>query len=141
MPPEQTLLFMRVGLIEAIVILGFFVLAFWALTIFSRPLLATAGLRESLLARLAGAAVLASIAAGGATSVVINFVESAWFPGPNVSVEAGRNQAVLAIVVALAIAAAAAIRIEIYHRRASRGPAPEDEGEWQVEEPGAIRKR
>ncbi len=137
---QQTALFYRIGLVEGVIILLLFVLAFGALTILGRHLLATASARDSLLARLAGAAVLAAVAAGGASSVVVSFIEAAALASPNVSVEAARNQALIGIVVAAALATAATIRIEIYYRRTTHRPAPEEEGEWQVEEPGAIRR-
>ena len=140
---QQTALFYRIGLVEGVIILLLFVLAFGALTIFGRHLLATASVRDSLLARLAGAAVLAAVAAGGASSVVVSFIEAAALSTPNVSVDAARNQALIGVVVAAALAMAATIRIEVFHRRLTGGLAPEEQEEdsqWKLEEPGALRK-
>ena len=140
---QQTALFYRIGLVEGVIIMLLFALAFGALTIFSRRLLATAAPRDSLLARLAGAAVLAAVATGGASSVVVSFIEAAALSTPNVSVEAARNQALIGVVVATALAIAATVRVEVYHRRVTGGLAPEEqdeEGQWKLEEPGALRK-
>jgi hypothetical protein len=137
---QQTALFYRIGLVEGIMILLLFVLAFGALTIFGRHLLGSLPLRDSLLARLAGAAVLAAVAAGGASSVVVSFLEAAALSSPNASVDAARNQALIGLVLAAALAIAATIRIEMYQRRSSPGAAPGEEGEWRVEDPGAVRR-
>ncbi|TMF57570.1 MAG: hypothetical protein E6I22_03700 [Chloroflexi bacterium] len=137
---QQTALFYRIGLVEGVVLLLLFVLAFGALTILGRHLLASLSLRESLLARLAGAGVLAAVAAGGASSVVVSFLEAAALSSPNASVDAARNQALIGLVMAAALAIAGTIRIEMYQRRTNQGTAPEEEGEWRVEDPGAVRR-
>jgi hypothetical protein len=136
---QQTALFYRIGLVEGVIILLLFVLAFGALTIFSRNLLPGLSPRDSLLARLAGAAVLAALAAGGASSVVVSFLEAAALSSPNASVDAARNQALIGLVLAAALAVAATIRIEMYQRRKSQGPSPEEESEWRVDS-GAVRR-
>ena len=102
MPVEQAVGFYRVGLVEALILLVFFVLAFGALTVGGRPMWAALGSTESLLARIAAAAVVASIAVGGTSGVIFNLLQPTVFTDLSSTTDAARNQAVLGIGLALA---------------------------------------
>jgi hypothetical protein len=141
MPVEQAVGFYRVGLVEALILLLFFVLAFGSLTVGGRQLWAALGSTESLLARSAAAAVLASIAVGGTSGVIFNLLQPTVFSDLTTSAEAARNQAVLGIALALAIAVIAVIRIELYNRGRLAPKASEEEADWKLEPPEVAGRR
>jgi hypothetical protein len=141
MPVEQAVGFYRVGLVEALILLLFFVLAFGSLTVGGRQLWAALGSTESLLARSAAAAVLASIAVGGTSGVIFNLLQPTVFSDLSTSAEAARNQAVLGIALALAIAVIAVIRIELYNRGRLAPKASEEEADWKLEPPEVAGRR
>jgi hypothetical protein len=141
MPVEQAVGFYRVGLVEAVILALFFLLAFGALTVSGRTTWATLGVSESLLARLAGAAVLASIAVGGTSGVIFNLLQPTVFSDISVSAETARNQAVLGIALSLAITIVAVIRIELYHRARLNPPVSEEDADWKIEPPEAAGGR
>ena len=141
MPVEQAVGFYRVGLVEALILLLFFILAFGALTVTGRPLWATLGIIESLLARLAAAVVLGSIAVGGSSGVIFNLLQPTVFSDVSISAETARNQAVLGIALAVAITIAAVIRLELYNRSRVRPPVGDEEAEWKVEPPEVAGRR
>jgi len=134
------------GLVVGIILLlAGFVLAFGALTIVWRHHWRTLGPTESLLARLAAAALLGMFAMLGDQYLfytILNVLQPGQSPfGPNSSDPAvGRNRALAVVAVALALTVIAVLRIELYHRRAigvsHRG---EGEEEWQTEEPEEKR--
>lgn len=131
----------RVGLIETVVLLIFVLLAFAAVTILGRERWLSLGPTESLLARLAAAAVLASIAVGGLSGVIINLLQQAAFSDIRLTPETSRNQAVLGIGLALAVTVVGIIRLEMYHRRFVNPPAQEEDAEWKVEPPEIAGRR
>jgi hypothetical protein len=131
----------RVGLIETIILLLLLLLAFGAITIMARDRWLTLGVTESLLARLAAAAVVASVAVGGLSGVVLNLVQGSAFTDSTLSVASSRNQAVLGIALGLAITIVGIIRIEQYHRRLVEPPAQEEEADWKVEPPEIAGRR
>ena len=130
----------RVGLVESIVLLLLFVLAFGAITVLARDRWLRLGVTESLLGRLAAGAVLASIAVGGFSGVILNLAQGSWFSDPTLSAATSRNQAVIGIGLALALTIVGTIRIEMYHRRLVNPPAPEEE-DWKIEPPEVAGRR
>ena len=131
MSPDAT--YYRTGLIEAILLLLLLLLAFGALTIIMRERWLALGATESLLARLAASAVVASVAVGGLSGVVLNLLQGSAFSDTTLSAAASRNQALLGIALALALTIVGIIRIEIYHRHLLSPPVPEEDEEWRVE--------
>jgi len=129
----QDAAFYRIGLIESIILLLLLLLAFGALTVMMRERWLAMGATESLLARLAASAVLASIAVGGLSGIVLNLLQGSAFSDTTLSASASRNQALLGIALALAFTIVGIIRIEMYHRRLSRPPVQEEDAEWRVE--------
>ena len=125
----------RIGLIEAIILLLLLLLAFGAITVMARERWHGLGATESLLARLAAAVLLASIAVGGLSGVILNLVQGAAFSDSTLSPVTARNQAVLGIGLALAVTIVGIIRIEMYHRRLVSPPAQEEDADWKVEPP------
>jgi len=131
----------RIGLIEAVILLLLLVLAFGAITIMARERWLALGVGESLLARLAASAVVASVAVTGLSGVVLNLVQGIAFSDPNLVVSTARNQAAVGIVLALALAAVSIIRIEVYHRRLANPPIQEEDADWKVEPPDIAGRR
>ena len=131
MSPDAT--YYRTGLIEAILLLLLLLLAFGALTIIMRERWLALGATESLLARLAASAVVASVAVGGLSGVVLNLLQGSAFSDTTLSAAASRNQALLGIALALALTIVAIIRIEMYHRHLLSPPVQEEDAEWRVE--------
>ena len=129
----QDAAFYRIGLIESIILLLLLLLAFGALTVMMRERWLAMGATESLLARLAASAVLASIAVGGLSGIVLNLLQGSAFSDTTLSASASRNQSLLGIALALAFTIVGIIRIEMYHRRLSRPPVQEEDAEWRVE--------
>jgi hypothetical protein len=129
----QDAAFYRTGLIEAIILLLLLVLTFGAITIMARERWVALGATESLLARLAASAVVASIAVTGTSGVVLNLVQGLAFSDTTISPSASRNQAVVGIALAIAVTVVGIIRIELYHRRLASPPVQEEEADWQVE--------
>jgi hypothetical protein len=137
----QDAAFYRIGLIESITLLLLLVLAFGALTVVMRERWLALGATESLLARLAVAALVASVAVGGLSGVVLNLLQGSAFSDTTLSASASRNQALLGIALALAFATVGIIRIEMYHRRLLSPPVQEDDAEWRVEPPDIAKRR
>lgn len=137
----QDVAFYRIGLIETIILLLLLLLAFGAITVMARDRWLTVGVTESLLARLAAAVLLASVAVGGLSGVVLNLVQGSAFSDTTLSVAGSRNQAVLGIALALAVTIVGIIRIELYHRRLVHPPAQEEEADWKVEPPEVAGRR
>ena len=131
----------RIGLFEAIILLLLFLLAFGTLTVIARDRWHTLGTTESLLARLAAAVVLASVAVGGLSGVILNLVQGSAFSDSTISPLAARNQAVLGIGLALAVTIVGIIRIEMYHRRLVSPPTQEEDADWKVEPPEVAGRR
>ena len=131
MSPDAT--YYRTGLIEAILLLLLLLLAFGALTIIMRERWLALGATESLLARLAASAVVASVAVGGLSGVVLNLLQGSAFSDTTLSAAASRNQALLGIALALALTIVGIIRIEMYHRHLLSPPVQEEDAEWRVE--------
>ncbi len=131
----------RIGLFEAIILLLLFLLAFGTLTVIARDRWHTLGTTESLLARLAAAVVLASVAVGGLSGVILNLVQGSAFSDNTISPGAARNQAVLGIGLALAVTIVGIIRIEMYHRRLVSPPTQEEDADWKVEPPEVAGRR
>jgi hypothetical protein len=131
----------RIGLIESIILLLLLLLAFGAITIMARDRWLALGLTESLLARLAAAAVLASTAVGGLTGIVLYLLQGSAFADATLSVAGSRNQALLGIALALAVTIVGIIRIEQYHRRLLAPPAHEEDADWKVEPPEIAGRR
>jgi hypothetical protein len=131
----------RVGLIETILLLLLLLLAFGAITVMARDRWLALGVTESLLARLAAAIVLASIAVGGLTGIVLNLVQGVAFSDTTLSALTARGQALLGIGLALAVTIVGIIRIETYHRRIVGPAAPEEDADWKVEPPEAAGRR
>jgi hypothetical protein len=132
---DQLAGFYRTGLIETIILLLLLVMAFGSITIVARDRWLALGTTESLLARLAAATVLASIAVGGLSGVVLNLIQAPAFSDAGLSTAASRNQTILGIGLALAVAIVAIIRIEMYHRRLVGPPVREEDVDWKVEPP------
>jgi hypothetical protein len=137
----QDAAFYRIGLIEAIILLLLLVLTFGALTVMIRERWLALGATESLLARLAAAAVVASIAVGGLSGVVLNLLQGAAFSDTTLSAPASRNQALLGIALALAVTTVGIIRIEMYHRHLGSPPVEEEDADWKVEPPDIVKRR
>jgi hypothetical protein len=131
----------RLGLIETIILLLLLLLAFGAITIMARDRWLTLGVTESLLARLAAAVVVASVAVGGLSGVVVNLVQGSAFTDNTLSVASSRNQAVLGTALAVAVAIVGIIRIEQYHRRLVTPPPQEEDADWKVEPPEIAGRR
>ena len=129
----QDAAFYRIGLIESIILLLLLLLAFGALTIVMRERWLALGATESLLARLAASAVVASVAVGGLSGVVLNLLQGSAFSDTTLSAPASRNQALLGIALALAFTIVGIIRIEMYHRHLGSPPVQEEDAEWRVE--------
>ena len=125
--------FYRTGLIESIILLLLLLLAFGALTVMMRERWLALGATESLLARLAASAVVASVAVGGLSGVVLNLLQGSAFSDTTLSAAASRNQALLGIALALALTIVGIIRIEMYHRHLASPPVQEEDAEWMVE--------
>jgi hypothetical protein len=138
-PVDQLPVYYRTGLIEAVLFLLLFLLAFGAVTILARDRWLQLGRTESLLVRLALSVLLGSIAVGGLSGVVLNLVQGAAFTDQTLSPLTARNQAILGIGLALAVTIVGIIRIEMYHRGSSAAPV-EDERDWKVEPPEAARR-
>jgi hypothetical protein len=138
---DQIAGYYRTGLIESIILLLLLLLAFGGITIVARDRWLTLGTTESLLARLAAAAVLASIAVGGLSGVILNLIEGSAFQDGTLSPTTSRNQALLGIGLALAVTIVGIIRIEMYHRRIVHPPAQEEDADWKVEPPEAAGRR
>jgi len=130
---SQDATFYRTGLIEAILLLLLLLLAFGALTIMMRERWLALGATESLLARLAASIVVASIAVGGPSGVVLNLLQGSAFSDTTLSAAASRNQALLGIALTLALTTVGIIRIEMYHRHRVSPPVQEEDAEWRVE--------
>ena len=131
----------RYGLVEAVLLLLLLLLAFGAITVIARDRWLALGQTESLLARLAGATLLASIAVGGLSGVVINLLSVSAFSDPTVSPSSARGQALLGIGLALAVTVVGIVRIEAYHRRIGSPAAPEEDADWKVEPPEIAGRR
>lgn len=131
----------RLGLIETILLLLLLLLAFGAITVMARDRWLALGVTESLLARLAAATVIASIAVGGLSGVVINLLQGSVFADSTLSASTARGQAVLGIGLALAVTAVGIIRIETYHRRLASPAVPEEDADWKVEPPEVAGRR
>jgi len=131
----------RAGLIEAILLFLLLLLAFGALTVIARDRWLALGVTESLLARLAAATVLASIAVGGLSAVAINLLQGSAFSDVTLSAATARGQALLGIALALAVTVIGIIRIEAYHRRLVSPAAPEEDADWKVEPPEIAGRR
>jgi len=131
----------RYGLIETILLLLLLLLAFGAITVMARDRWLVLGLTESLLARLAGATILASIAVGGLSGVVLNLLQGSVLSDPTLSASTARGQALLGIGLALAVTVVGIIRIEAYHRRLLSPATPEEDADWKVEPPELAGRR
>jgi hypothetical protein len=131
----------RIGLIETIILLLLLLLAFGAITVMARDRWLALGVTESLLARLAAAVVLACLAVGGLSGVVLNLLQTSAFTDTTLSVATTRNQAILGIALAVAVTIVGVIRIEQYHRRQGNPPVQEDEADWKVEPPEIAGRR
>ena len=94
---DQAAGFYRYGLIESVILLLLMLLAFGAITVMARDRWLMLGPLESLLARLAAAVVLASVAVGGLSGVLLNLLQGPAFSDSSLSVTTSRNQAVLGI--------------------------------------------
>jgi hypothetical protein len=129
----QDAAFYRIGLIESITLLLLLLLTFGALTVMMRERWLALGATESLLARLATSAVVASVAVGGLSGIILNLLQGSAFSDPTLSAPASRNQALLGIALALAITIVGIIRIEMYHRHLLSPPVQEEDEEWRVE--------
>lgn len=130
----------RLGLIEAIILLLLLLLAFGAITIMARDRWLALNVTESLLARLGAALVVASVAVGGLSGVVVNLLQGA-FTDNTLSVASSRNQAILGVALGLAVAIIGIIRIEQYHRRLNTPPTQEEDADWKVEPPEIAGRR
>lgn len=131
----------RYGLIETVLLLLLLLLAFGAITLIARDRWLALGLTESLLARLAAATVLASMAVGGLSGVVINLLQGSALSDTTLSASTARGQALLGIGLALAVTVVAIIRIEAYHRRIVSPAIPEEDADWKVEPPEVAGRR
>ena len=133
--PVQIPGFYRTGLIEAVLLLVLFLVAFWTVSVVARDRWLRLGLSESLLARLAVAGLLACLSVGGLSGVILNLLQGAAFTDPSLTVTTSRNQAVLGIALALAVTVVGTIRIEMYHRALAVPTVEEDEADWKIEPP------
>jgi hypothetical protein len=133
-PSEQEIsAFYRIGLIEAVVLLVLLLLAFGATTLLVRDRWQRLTPMESMLGRLAAATVLASIAVGGLSGVLLNLLQGSAFSDTTLTPVASRNQAILGIGLGLAVTVVGIIRIEMYHRGRLTPPLQEEEADWKVE--------
>lgn len=129
----------------SVALLAAFVLAFGALTVIWRRHWETFGPAESLLARLAAAALLAMLASAGAQYLVVATLNALVQQGQFGLIEApvntadARNRALAVILAALALSVIAVLRIERYHRRVTGISRRESDEEWQSEEPEEPR--
>lgn len=131
------------GLAVAVVLLlAGFLLAFGALTLIWRRHWLTFGPLESLLGRLAAAALLSMFALAGGQYLlymIINVLQpgqGAFGPPTSNDPAVGRNQALGVTLVALVLAVVGVLRIELYHRRVTGISRRDDtEEEWRTEEP------
>jgi hypothetical protein len=139
--PQDVASYYRIGLIETIILLLLLLLAFGAITVMARDRWLALGVTESLLARLAAATVLASVAVGGLSGIVLNLLQGSAFSDPTLSASAARGQALLGIVLALAVTVVGIIRIETYHRRILSPAAEEEDADWKVEPPEVAGRR
>jgi hypothetical protein len=139
--PQDVASYYRIGLIETIILLLLLLLAFGAITVVARDRWLALGVTESLLARLAAATVLASIAVGGLSGIVLNLLQGSALSDPTLSASAARGQALLGIVLALAVTVVGIIRIETYHRRLLSPAAEEEDADWKVEPPEIAGRR
>ena len=139
--PQDVASYYRIGLIETIILLLLLLLAFGAITVVARDRWLALGVTESLLARLAAATVLASIAVGGLSGIVLNLLQGSALSDPTLSASAARGQALLGIVLALAVTVVGIIRIETYHRRLLSPAAEEEDADWKVEPPEVAGRR
>jgi len=130
---SQDAAFYRIGLIESIILLLLLLLAFGALTVMMRERWLALEATESLLARLAASAVVASVAVGGLSGVILNLLQGSAFSDTTLPAAAARNQALLGIGLALAFTIVGIIRIEMYHRHLVSPPVQEEDAEWRVE--------
>lgn len=133
--PVQIPGFYRTGLIEAVLLLVLFLVAFWTVSVVARDRWLRLGLSESLRARLAVAGLLACLSVGGLSGVILNLLQGAAFTDPSLTVTTSRNQAVLGIALALAVTVVGTIRIEMYHRALAVPTVEEDEADWKIEPP------
>lgn len=131
----------RAGLIESVIFLALFLLAFGAVTVLARERWLKLGVTESLLVRLATSILLAAIAVGGPSDVVIRLLQGTAFSDVSLTIDAARNQAVLGIALSLAVTLVGVIRIEMYHRRIVSPPAAEEDADWKVEPPELAGRR
>jgi hypothetical protein len=131
----------RIGLIEGVLFLVLLLVAFGAITVMARERWLSLGATESLLARLAAAAVLGSIAVGGLSGVVLNLLQGAALSDATLSATTSRNQAVLGLGLAIAATAVGLIRTEMYHRRFLSPPVQEEDADWKVEPPELAGRR
>jgi formate-dependent nitrite reductase membrane component NrfD len=131
----------RAGLVESITLLILLLLAFGSITILARDRWLRLTNTESLLARLAAAIVLAAVAVGGLSGVLLNLLQGSAFADNGISPATSRSQAVLGIGLALALTIVGVIRIEMYHRRILNPPAQEEDADWKVEPPEAAGGR
>jgi hypothetical protein len=131
----------RAGLIETVLLLLLLLLAFGAITVMARERWLALGVTESLLARLAAATVLASIAVGGLGGLVLSLLQGSAFSDATLSASTARGQALLGIGLALAVTVVGIIRIETYHRRFVIPAAPEEDADWKVEPPEIAGRR
>jgi hypothetical protein len=139
----QTVLGLRVVLTLALVLCLAFISSFLALTLLGRRFLSGLSPGESLLGRLAAAAVLALLVMGGAGSVALTVLVAGGASAPVFTLpsqlDAARLQTIVGVVIALALSVLATVRIEIRHREAT-GTAgrphteAEEEGDW-IQEP------
>lgn len=141
MPVEQVVGFYRAGLIGGLIFLLFFLLAFGAITVAGRAIWITLGVTESLLARIAAAAVLGAIAVGGISGVIVNLLRPVLFSDLTVAADTARTQAALAMLLGLAITTVAVIRIELHHRARVNPPADQEDSDWKVEPPEVGGRR
>lgn len=134
---DQAAQYYRIGLIEAVILLLLLLLAFGSLTVLGRERWLGLGVTASLLGRLGAATVLASIAVGGLSGVLLNLLQGAVLSDGTVTAAAARNQAVLGVGLALAVTIVGIIRLEMYHRGVSMPPV-EHEADWKLEAPEAT---
>jgi hypothetical protein len=138
---DQVAVFYRTGLVESIILLVLLLLAFGSLTILARDRWLRLTTTESLLARLAAAIVVAAVAVGGLSGVVLNLLQGSAFADNGISAATARSQAVLGIGLVVALTIVGIIRIEMYHRRIVNPPAQEEDADWKVEPPEAAGGR
>ncbi len=136
----------RLAMIDGIGLLLLFVLAFLALTVLGRPAWSALRPRESLVGRLAGAAVLAMVGLAGLNGLnglAFNILFSTPFSPASVvshdAIERARTQALVGILLALGLAMIAVIRIEMYHRRVTAPGVREEDELWKVEAPERLK--